>query len=204
MEALGGSFLLKTHVLLDLQEIWLMLLFQYLQFCFLYSYSEKNLLYHLLGRTSFASIIYLISFSSLFLYIRTILPFNHSKLLSLKLFFLPIITCFLVFPPYFLVCLCIYVHMCAEECVCMRVILPMCACLHKGQKSTSDVRNHLSALFIPCHCSLAWNLQTQLGWTTRACKGSTLLCSLITGIPITCPHACFFHMSWALNSDPHA
>lgn len=43
--ALDGSFLLKTHVLLDLQETLLVLLFQYLPLCFLYSYSEKKTLY---------------------------------------------------------------------------------------------------------------------------------------------------------------
>lgn len=81
---------------------------------------------------SFAPITYLI-FSSLFLCVRTILPFNHSKILSLKFFSYQILLFFSVFFPYFFyfayVYICSYVYEDAHACMCM---------LHEGQRSNSN------------------------------------------------------------------
>lgn len=108
MGVLSGSFLLKTHVLLDLREIWLVLLFQYLPFCFLYSYSENSLIILASwGGQFYLNHLFHFLFISLSLY-KDNLAFQNSvfKVVFPTRFYL--FPC--IFPLFFLFCLYVYMH----------------------------------------------------------------------------------------------
>lgn len=156
MGVLSGSFLLKTHVLLDLREIWLVLLFQYLPFCFLYSYSENSLIILASWDGQFClnhlSHFLLISLS---LY-KDNLAFQSFKNSVFKVVFPTRFYLFpCIFPLFFLFCLYVYIHMCAKEHMHMRALMPMCTCLCEGQRSTSDVTPQKSCLLC-WYCISHW------------------------------------------------